>query len=153
MTSSYLPHPHKSWFRETFREEIDRRQMCFLPQMLRSFNCSAYVMTFYGSLQMPLLTFKKVPKSNIGSYWEHFSNLTGRSSCLETLYHRIYNKHTCLSRLKNTTVVSLPYIWDWKHTYKKPQCLIWAPNIFHKQLWFNNFLKALSVVTTKRKLN
>lgn len=84
------PPPHKSWFRET-------RQMCFLPQMLRGLNCSAYVMTFYGSLQMSLLIFKKVPKSNIGSYWKHFSNLTGYSSWLKILYQRMYDKPTSLS--------------------------------------------------------
>lgn len=103
MTPSYLPHPHKSWFRETVREGIDRRQMCFLPQMPRSFNCSAYVMTFYGSLEMPLLTFKKVPKSNIGS----FSNLTGCFSWLEILCQRICTKRTFLLCLTDGTGISL----------------------------------------------
>lgn len=102
-TPSYLPHPHRSWFRETVREGIDRRQMCFLPQMPRSFNCSACVMTFYGSLEMPLLTFKKVPKSNIGS----FSNLTGCSSWLEILCQRICTKRTFLLCLTDGTGISL----------------------------------------------
>lgn len=108
--------------------------MCFLPQMLRSFNCSAYVTTFYGSLQMPLLTFKKVPKSNIGSYCERFSNITGSSSWLEILYQRINSKHTSLSHFTDVSLTSLYLYLRLCKTYKNLECLIQTTNAFYKHL-------------------
>lgn len=107
--------------------------MCFLPQMPRGLSCSAYVMTFYGSLQMSPLTFKKVPKSNIGSYWKHFSNLTGHSSWLEILCQRMNDKTTFPSHFMNITDFFM-FIFKTASADDKQECLIWTTNVFHKHL-------------------
>lgn len=112
--TAYLPHLHKSPFKETVGKGTET-DVC-PSQMLTGLNCSAYVMTFYGSLQRPLLTFKKLPKSNIGS----FSNLPGCSSCLEILCQRVYKK-ACLPFLfHGCNIDLLVFIYDCSCTCKSP---------------------------------
>ena len=61
----------KSRFIATVRPvKSEEEALAFIEAMKKKYwnathNCSAYVMTFYSSLQRPLLTFKKVPKERL----------------------------------------------------------------------------------------